>query len=66
MALCAWCEGRWAKVCPKHVELILEINKYCFLLHLVGFAILHCLKTLGFWYMIGPCPQATKKLMSGV
>jgi hypothetical protein len=26
-----------------HVELILEINKYCYLLHLVGFAVLHCL-----------------------
>jgi hypothetical protein len=23
-------------VCPKHVELILKINKYCYLLHLVG------------------------------
>jgi len=30
---------RWAKVCPKHVELILEINKFL-LLHLVGFSIL--------------------------
>jgi hypothetical protein len=30
------------KICPKHVELILEISKYCYLLHLVGFAILHC------------------------
>jgi len=30
---------RWAKVCPKHVELILEINKLL-LLHLVGFSIL--------------------------
>ena len=27
---------RWAKSCPKHVELILEINKLL-LLHLVGF-----------------------------
>jgi hypothetical protein len=27
---------RWAKECPKHVELILEINKLL-LLHLVGF-----------------------------
>ena len=27
---------RWAKVCPKHVELILEINKLL-LLHLIGF-----------------------------
>ena len=27
---------RWAKDCPKHVELILEINKLL-LLHLVGF-----------------------------
>jgi hypothetical protein len=26
----------WANVCPKHVELILKINKYCYLLHLVG------------------------------
>jgi hypothetical protein len=26
----------WANVCPKHVELILKINKYCCLLHLVG------------------------------
>jgi hypothetical protein len=32
----AWCEGR----CPKHVELILEINKYSYLSHLVGF--LYC------------------------
>jgi hypothetical protein len=23
-------------ICPKHVELILKINKYCYLLHLVG------------------------------
>ena len=30
---------RWAKDCPKHVELILEINKLL-LLHLVGFSIL--------------------------
>ena len=30
---------RWAKSCPKHVELILEINKLL-LLHLVGFSIL--------------------------
>jgi hypothetical protein len=22
--------------CPKHVELILKINKHCYLLHLVG------------------------------
>ena len=29
---------RWAKVCPKHVELILEISKLL-LLHLVGFYI---------------------------
>jgi hypothetical protein len=28
------------KNCPKHDELILEINKYCYLLHLVGFSIL--------------------------
>jgi hypothetical protein len=33
----------WAKDCPKHVELILDINKYCYLLHLVGFSILLCL-----------------------
>jgi hypothetical protein len=26
----------WANACPKHVELILKINKYCYLLHLVG------------------------------
>jgi hypothetical protein len=25
----------WSNVCPKHVELILKINKYCYLLHLV-------------------------------
>ena len=31
--LCSW---RWAKDCPKHVELILEISKLL-LLHLVGF-----------------------------
>ena len=35
--LCSW---RWAKDCPKHVELILEINKWL-LLHLVGFSMLH-------------------------
>jgi hypothetical protein len=23
-------------ICPKHVELILKTNKYCYLLHLVG------------------------------
>jgi hypothetical protein len=23
-------------VCPKHVELLLKVNKYCYLLHLVG------------------------------
>ena len=34
--LCSW---RWAKDCPKHVELILEINKLL-LLHLVGSSIL--------------------------
>jgi len=32
---------RWAKNCPKHVELILEINKL--LLHLVGSSILFSL-----------------------
>jgi hypothetical protein len=37
VVLCAWCEGRClTHVCPKHVELILKINKYCYLLHLVG------------------------------
>jgi hypothetical protein len=30
--------------CPKYVELILEINNYCYLLHLVGFAVLLCLE----------------------
>jgi len=30
---------RWAKDCPKHVELILEINE-SLLLHIVGFSIL--------------------------
>jgi hypothetical protein len=38
VVLCAWCEGRClTNVCPKHVELILKINKHCYLLHLVGF-----------------------------
>jgi hypothetical protein len=27
----------WTKFCPKYVELILKFNKYCYLLHLVGF-----------------------------
>jgi hypothetical protein len=27
----------WTKFCPKHVELILKINKHCYLMHLVGF-----------------------------
>jgi hypothetical protein len=31
-------------VCPKHVELILEINKYCYFFILAGFAILQTLK----------------------
>jgi hypothetical protein len=26
----------WTNICPKHDELILKINKYCYLLHLVG------------------------------
>jgi hypothetical protein len=29
-------------VCPKHVELILKINKYCYLLHLVGLDFITC------------------------
>ena len=40
---------RWAKSCPKHVELILEINKLL-LLHLVGFyTILPLLMRLNAW-----------------
>jgi len=41
---------RWAKDCPKHVALILEINKLL-LLHLVGSSILlyrHCLSLTQF------------------
>jgi hypothetical protein len=34
---------------PKHVELILEINKYCYLLHLVGFFYI----TLPIWIILG-------------
>jgi hypothetical protein len=36
-------------VCPKHVELILKINKYCYFLHLVGldFITLRTLKMHG-------------------
>jgi hypothetical protein len=39
VVLCFWREGRCltaTNVCPKHVELILKINKYCSLLHIVG------------------------------
>jgi hypothetical protein len=36
VVLYAWCEGGCLTVRPKHVELILKINKHCYLSHLVG------------------------------
>jgi len=38
-----------AKDCPKHVELILEINKLL-LLHLVGLSVLLCLIRFIFYF----------------
>jgi hypothetical protein len=48
MVLCAWCGGR----CLGHVELILKINKYCHLLHLVGLDFITLIMVIYFpWHM---------------
>jgi hypothetical protein len=51
--------------CPKHVQLISEINKYCYLLHLVGLSILHnpqhIQRALHTWYFITSYHSRTRE-----
>jgi hypothetical protein len=54
----------WTNVCPKHVELILKINKYCYLLHLVGLGFITLPKIFFIYCFLCACLTSAHSILS--